>query len=85
MAEPGSSELETTAKSNAIYRCKKCRRIVASQENIVSHQHGKGDSSFKWKKRSGNSWEKERQQIECTSLFVEPMKWMQAGISAFLL
>ncbi|KAI9121199.1 hypothetical protein K1719_008232 [Acacia pycnantha] len=78
MTEPGSSELKTTSKSHAIYRCKKCRRIIASEENIVSHQHGKGDSSFKWKKRSGNQWDKEKQQMECTSLFVEPMKWMQA-------
>ncbi|XP_029128927.1 probable inactive dual specificity protein phosphatase-like At4g18593 isoform X2 [Cajanus cajan] len=89
MAEPSSSLretttkpqdiTETTTKPQVIYRCKKCRRIVASEENIVSHERGKGESSFKWKKRSGESWETEKQPSDCTSIFVEPMKWMQAG------
>ncbi|KAG5002286.1 hypothetical protein AAZX31_08G338800 [Glycine max] len=79
MAEAGSSQTETTTKPpQLIYRCKKCRRIVASVENIVSHEHGKGESSFKWKKRSSQSWETEKQSVDCTSVFVEPMKWMQA-------
>ncbi|KAI4296932.1 hypothetical protein L6164_036849 [Bauhinia variegata] len=77
MAQAGSSESKTTAKAPVIYRCKKCRRIVASEENIVSHERGKGELSFKWNKRSGDSWETEKQQIDCTSIFVEPMKWMQ--------
>ena len=80
MAEAGSSQTETTTKPpQLIYRCKKCRRIVASVDNIVSHEHGKGESSFKWKKRSSQSWETEKQSVDCTSVFVEPMKWMQAG------
>lgn len=83
MAEPDSSELETTTKPHVVYRCKKCRRIVASEENIVFHQHGKGELSFKWKKRSGNLRESENQPVDCTSLFVEPMKWMQAGTCTF--
>ncbi|RZB52282.1 putative inactive dual specificity protein phosphatase-like [Glycine soja] len=79
MAEAGgSSQTETTTKPQLIYRCKKCRRIVASEENIVSHERGKGESSFKWKKRSSESWEMEKQSVDCTSVFVEPMKWMQA-------
>ncbi|XP_054778836.1 probable inactive dual specificity protein phosphatase-like At4g18593 [Prosopis cineraria] len=75
MAETGSSELETTKKSHVIYRCKKCRRLVASDENIVSHDHGQGEASFKWKKRSEKM---EKHPVDCTSVFVEPMKWMQA-------
>lgn len=64
-------------KPQLIYRCKKCRRIVASEENIVPHERGKGEECFKWKKRSGDCWAKE--QPECSSIFVEPMKWMQTG------
>ncbi|TKY66166.1 inactive dual specificity protein phosphatase [Spatholobus suberectus] len=79
MAEPSSSQTETTTKPQLIYRCKKCRRIIASEENIVSHECGKGQSSFKWKKRSSEPWEMEKQPADCTSIFVEPMKWMQAG------
>jgi len=77
MAEACSSQTEATTK--LIYRCKKCRRIVASEENIVSHERGKGESSFKWKKRSSEAWEAEKQPVDCTSIFVEPMKWMEAG------
>lgn len=83
MAEPSSSELETTKKPQLIYRCKKCRRIVASEENIVSHERGKGESSFKWKKRSSDPCEMEKQSADCTSIFVQPMKWMQAGNCRF--
>ncbi|XP_028754273.1 probable inactive dual specificity protein phosphatase-like At4g18593 [Neltuma alba] len=69
-----SSESKTTLKAHLIYRRKKCRRIVASDDNIVSHKHGKGEASFKWKKRNENT---EKQPVDCTSVFVEPMKWMQ--------
>ncbi|WVZ07559.1 hypothetical protein V8G54_020905 [Vigna mungo] len=79
MAEASSSQTEATTKPQLIYRCKKCRRIVASEENIVSHERGKGESSFKWKKRSSEAWEAEKQPVDCTSIFVEPMKWMEAG------
>uniref|UniRef100_A0A1J3DZ87 Putative inactive dual specificity protein phosphatase-like n=1 Tax=Noccaea caerulescens TaxID=107243 RepID=A0A1J3DZ87_NOCCA len=69
-------EVETTnpciPKPQFMYRCKKCRRIVAIEENIVPHEPGKGEECFAWKKRSGNS-----EQVQCSSIFVEPMKWMQ--------
>lgn len=68
---------EPVSKPQVIYRCKKCRRIVATEENIVSHEQGKGELSFSWKKRSGNSSDKEA--VECSSIFVESMKWMQSG------
>ncbi|XP_028803886.1 probable inactive dual specificity protein phosphatase-like At4g18593 [Neltuma alba] len=74
MAGTVSSESKTTEKAHLIYRCKKCRRIVASDENIVSHERGKGEASFKWKKRNENT---DKQPVDCTSVFAEPMKWMQ--------
>ncbi|CAL9225958.1 unnamed protein product [Arabidopsis halleri] len=61
-----------TPKPQVMYRCKKCRRIVAIEENIVPHEPGKGEECFAWKKRSGNS-----ELVQCSSIFVEPMKWMQ--------
>lgn len=63
-----------TPKPQVMYRCKKCRRIVAIEENIVPHEPGKGEECFAWKKRSGNS-----EQVQCSSIFVEPMKWMQTS------
>ncbi|XP_037494825.1 probable inactive dual specificity protein phosphatase-like At4g18593 [Jatropha curcas] len=68
-----NSHLDSVPKPQVIYRCKKCRRIVASEENIVPHERGKGEQCFKWKKRSGDPQEKET--TECSSIFVEPMKW----------
>ncbi|CAN1150060.1 Probable inactive dual specificity protein phosphatase-like At4g18593 [Linum perenne] len=64
-------------KLELVYRCKKCRRIVASDDNIVTHERGKGQESFKWKKRSSEPSGKA--PAECSSIFVEPMKWMETG------
>nr|GMD01759.1 probable inactive dual specificity protein phosphatase-like At4g18593 [Ipomoea batatas] len=61
-------------KPEVIYRCKKCRRIVASADQVVAHQRGGGQKCFKWKKRSDGDDDAEP---ECSSIFVEPMKWMQ--------
>ncbi|CAI8612536.1 unnamed protein product [Vicia faba] len=77
MAETSISESETATKSQLIYRCKKCRRIVASEDIIVPHERGKGESCFKWSKRDRESWDNKKQPADCTSIFVEPMKWMQ--------
>ncbi|KAI4991772.1 hypothetical protein ZWY2020_040158 [Hordeum vulgare] len=57
------------------YRCKKCRRIVAAQDNVIGHTPGEGNSSFEWHdKRKGHTHNKEQQ--DCSSLYVEPLKWM---------
>ncbi|KAG6690970.1 hypothetical protein I3842_10G040200 [Carya illinoinensis] len=60
------------------YRCKKCRRVVALQENVVDHIPGEGETSFEWHKRkSGNPFIKS-DESECSSIFVEPLQWMTA-------
>ncbi|PIN02155.1 Phosphoprotein phosphatase [Handroanthus impetiginosus] len=57
------------------YRCKKCRRLVALQENVVDHVPGEGETCFEWhKRRSGNPFN--RAEDECSSIFVEPLRWM---------
>ncbi|KAJ9565873.1 hypothetical protein OSB04_001839 [Centaurea solstitialis] len=38
----------------------------------------KGQKCFKWKKRGSNSKDIVNEPPECSSIFVEPMKWMQA-------
>jgi dual specificity phosphatase 12 len=87
-ADPGlpteiSSELEVASKEGnnrtPAYRCKKCRRVVALQENVVDHVPGEGETSFEWNKRkSGNPYYKS-DETECSSIFVEPLRWMTAG------
>ncbi|GAY43696.1 hypothetical protein CUMW_076450 [Citrus unshiu] len=60
------------------YRCKKCRRVVALQENVVDHIPGEGETSFEWHKRkSGNRFNRS-DESECSSIFVEPLRWMTA-------
>lgn len=61
------------------YRCKKCRRIVALQENVVDHVPGEGESSFDWHKRRGGNPFSKSDEIDCSSIFVEPLRWMTAG------
>ncbi|XP_042487853.1 dual specificity protein phosphatase 12-like [Macadamia integrifolia] len=64
------------AKSTLAYRCKKCRRVVALKDNVVSHIPGEGETSFEWqKRRSGNPFNK-FDEHECSSIFVEPLRWM---------
>ncbi|KAF6175285.1 hypothetical protein GIB67_000606 [Kingdonia uniflora] len=62
-------------KSNLAYRCKKCRRLVAVQDNVVGHTPGEGETCFNWQKRSGNYFNK-IDENECSSIFVEPLRWM---------
>ncbi|EEF40202.1 Dual specificity protein phosphatase, putative [Ricinus communis] len=87
-ADPGmstgvSSEVEASPngenKRTPAYRCKKCRRVVALQENVVDHIPGEGETSFAWNKRkSGNPFDKS-DEPECSSIFVEPLKWMASA------
>lgn len=87
-ADPGmptevSSEVEAppNAGSNCtpVYRCKKCRRIVAMQENVVDHIPGEGETSFEWRKRKSSNPFNKSDESECSSIFVEPLRWMTAG------
>ncbi|KAI5068032.1 hypothetical protein GOP47_0016377 [Adiantum capillus-veneris] len=57
-----------------LYRCKKCRRIVACQENVLTHEQEGGRLPVR-KNDKGPLWS-EVHTVECTSIFVEPMQWM---------
>ncbi|XP_028119853.1 dual specificity protein phosphatase 12-like isoform X2 [Camellia sinensis] len=78
--EEASSDIGTSGNSGrvstAAYRCKKCRRVVALQENIVDHVLGEGETSFGWHKRKGGNPFNKCDEIECSSIFVEPLRWM---------
>ncbi|XP_010696632.2 probable inactive dual specificity protein phosphatase-like At4g18593 [Beta vulgaris subsp. vulgaris] len=73
MTEASCSEIKPHEEIQLIYRCKKCRQIVASQQNIVPHDQGKGEASFGCRKRTVES----DSLPKCTAIFVEPLKWMQ--------
>ncbi|XP_008676931.1 uncharacterized protein [Zea mays] len=64
-----------TSDPGVIYRCRKCRRMLATQEFVVTHEVGAGGKSFRAGKRSNVHEDDEKP--ECPCIFVEPMKWMQ--------
>ncbi|KAJ6802729.1 dual specificity protein phosphatase 12 isoform X1 [Iris pallida] len=75
--ESNSSEgLTKGDKARTVYRCKKCRRVVAVPENIVSHTPGEGETCFEWQKRKSSNPYNRFGEVECTSMFVEPLRWM---------
>lgn len=70
------------APPSRAYRCKKCRRVIALLGNVVDHVPGEGETSFEWhKRRSGNPFSKSDGN-ECSSIFVEPLRWMTNGTMA---
>ncbi|GAV58540.1 DSPc domain-containing protein [Cephalotus follicularis] len=85
LATEASSQLKVPLdeKNNltATYHCKKCRRIVALQENVVDHIPGEGETSFDWHKRKSNNLFDRSNESSCSSIFVEPLRWMTAGPS----
>ncbi|XP_062000724.1 uncharacterized protein LOC133717972 [Rosa rugosa] len=85
-ADPGlPSEVTSQVESSPIggktgtsaFRCKKCRRLVAVQDNVVDHIPGQGETSFEWRKRKSSNYNN-FEDSECSSIFVEPLKWMTA-------
>lgn len=84
-ADPGlpqqsdSSEVSIkNDKKRTAYRCKKCRRVIALQANVVSHAPGEGETCFDWQKRRSHSPFNRFDESECSSIFVEPLRWMTA-------
>ncbi|KAL3637133.1 hypothetical protein CASFOL_019432 [Castilleja foliolosa] len=81
-ADPGLPAKIVTSNSDAstdkaptrAYRCKKCCRLVALQENVLDHVPGEDETSFEWHRRTSNS--NNRDEEECSSIFVEPLHWM---------
>lgn len=69
--------LPTEPTRTPAYRCKKCRRVVALKDNVLEHRPGEGETSFDWNKRRSISSFYRSEDIECSSLFVEPLRWMK--------
>lgn len=80
MSAASSNSQEGEKKGPTVYRCKKCRRVIAHDENVIGHDVGGGEASFKWNKRGGGRSGKEESELPvCTSIFVEPLQWMTTG------
>ena len=60
------------------------RYKVFDSSSLVVHEKGQGSSSFGWnkgRKSSHNNYHSSTDSdVECTSLFIEPVEWMSATL-----
>ncbi|XP_077986229.1 dual specificity protein phosphatase 12-like [Glandiceps talaboti] len=66
--------------SQVVYKCKMCRRAVFRGSSVIKHKTGCGPRMFKFK--SGKS--RTPVEITCTSLFIEPVTWMEPVLAGYL-
>ncbi|MCJ8740294.1 hypothetical protein PDJAM_G00057290 [Pangasius djambal] len=64
--------------TEAVYRCRKCRRTLFRHSSILSHCVGIGASAFSHKRPSGGR--PAGDQSQCTSYFIEPVQWMEEAL-----
>ncbi|XP_038063663.1 dual specificity protein phosphatase 12-like isoform X2 [Patiria miniata] len=75
----------TTDQTQTIYKCRKCRRAAFLEASVLAHITGRGQESFQWHKQSHPLSQGVTpspsgtvdSSVTCTSLFVEPVKWME--------
>ncbi|XP_010489973.1 PREDICTED: dual specificity protein phosphatase 12-like [Camelina sativa] len=72
-------EIMSNESSGSTYHCKKCKRILFFQEQVIDHTPGEADSEFDdmFKNMIGEVRNKNPgDPNQCTSIFVEPIVWM---------
>lgn len=84
MSKTESSGTTTT------YQCKKCRRVVLLEEQVMNHTPGEADQEFDamFPNMIGDVHNKNPggEDTQCTSsIFVEPMSWMNGGTFIYML
>ncbi|KAJ2702776.1 tyrosine protein phosphatase yvh1 [Coemansia spiralis] len=76
---PVAAGARLAAQGQPAVRCRKCRFPLVDAANIVDHRAGAGQAEFSYKKRDGSGTSTPHafpQNHACSSLFVEPMEWM---------
>ncbi|XP_019084391.1 PREDICTED: probable inactive dual specificity protein phosphatase-like At4g18593 [Camelina sativa] len=65
-----------------MYQCKKCRRVLLCQEQVIEHTPGEADSEFDdmFKNMFGEVNKNPGEVNQCTSIFVEPLSWMNEAM-----
>lgn len=76
-ASESSTSPKEGPKLSPAYRCRKCRRVVAVQDNVVEHTPGEGEICFRWQKRGSGNLFNRPDEHECSSIFLEPLRWMK--------
>lgn len=68
--------------SGSTFQCKKCRNVLLLQKQAIDHTPGEADLEFDdmFKNMMGEVHNKNPgDQKKCTSVFVEPLSWMNEG------
>ena len=68
-----------------MYRCRKCRGLVATSDHVVEIEEGAGAAAFSWNKRDklGRRGQPapDGGDVEAGGLFVEPLRWMAEAVA----
>ncbi|XP_054770573.2 dual specificity protein phosphatase 12-like [Lytechinus pictus] len=81
VASDPASSTPGASRDNALYKCRKCRRALFCQSSVIGHENTKGLWNFGWHKDKGQRSKfssGEQGSIRCTSVFVEPVSWMES-------
>ncbi|XP_054858990.1 dual specificity protein phosphatase 12 isoform X1 [Eublepharis macularius] len=68
----------------ALYKCRKCRRLLFRSSSILAHMEGKGPAAFAHKRLPDPTSFQHGSQSVCSSYFVEPVQWMEPALLGVL-
>lgn len=74
---PSTSETPKPLRATTHFRCKKCRTVLISQKDMVSHEPGAGQSAFNYRKRSTALPSAGTNLSQCNSYHIEAMDWIK--------
>ncbi|XP_074839684.1 dual specificity protein phosphatase 12 [Carettochelys insculpta] len=69
-----------TLNSEALYRCRKCRRCLFRGSSILAHAEGSGPAAFVHKRITDPAQLCNDNEVKCTSYFIEPVQWMEPAL-----
>ncbi|XP_015268389.1 PREDICTED: dual specificity protein phosphatase 12 isoform X2 [Gekko japonicus] len=73
-----------TPSYEALYKCRKCRRLLFQSSSVLSHTEGKGPAAFAHKRLPDHASFQRAGPSACTSYFVEPVQWMEPALLGVL-
>lgn len=78
-----SADPSLSSSSEAVYKCRKCRRSLFRESGIITHSSGFGRSSFSKESKVNKTVKSQvhNPELPCSdSIFIEPVVWMQNTI-----
>ena len=76
---PAAAPAAAPKAFSTTYRCKKCRNLLFTDVDVMEHEVGDGQESFRWHKRDGGGHTTADTGVEsCTSHFInEALPWVR--------